>query len=77
MCQVCDNFSLQKMDLLVKLYDLPPLAPALDRVTESGARIHRPIAPERAAVVRWVTENFNERWASEVEMAFCVPELFS
>ncbi|MDB4662860.1 GNAT family N-acetyltransferase [Verrucomicrobiales bacterium] len=58
------------MDLLVKLYDLPPLEPALVRVEQSGARIHRSIAPERAAVVRWVTENFNERWASEVEMAF-------
>ncbi len=58
------------MDLLVKLYDLPPLAPAMERVVAAGIRIHRPIAPERAAVMRWVTEHFNERWAGEVAMSF-------
>lgn len=57
-------------DLLVKLYNLPDLRPAIKRAEDGGFRIKRPLAPERRLVLRWVEENFNERWAGEVEMAF-------
>ncbi|NNE90894.1 MAG: GNAT family N-acetyltransferase [Verrucomicrobiales bacterium] len=58
------------MDLLVKLYDLPPAEPAIEKITEFGARLHRPFGPEKAAVVDWVTEKFGARWGSEADMAF-------
>ena len=58
------------MDLLVKLYELPPLAPAIAKLEATGARIHRPIGPELAMVRNWVEKKFNDRWSSEVEMAF-------
>ncbi|MEM6278902.1 MAG: GNAT family N-acetyltransferase [Verrucomicrobiota bacterium] len=53
-------------DLLVKLYDLPEDLPR----ECPPFRLHRPLAPERRTVVKWVDENFGERWASEVELAF-------
>ena len=57
-------------DLLVKLYDLPPLEPALERIRPTGIRLHRPIAPERYLVVNWVADQFNTRWGAEASMAF-------
>ena len=58
------------MDLLVKLYELPPLEPAIARTVEAGVKIVRPIGPDRGAVVDWVAHNFSARWASEAAMAF-------
>jgi GNAT superfamily N-acetyltransferase len=57
-------------DLLVKLYALPALPPALARAEESGVRVRRPFAPERYAVVNWVAQHYGDRWGSEVAMAF-------
>lgn len=56
-------------DMLVKLYDLPPLAPALERCERDGIRIQRARAPERSRVLQWLSETF-EFWASEVEGCF-------
>lgn len=54
-------------DMLVKLYNLPaekrPRLPA-------GILIRKPIVPEKTLVVKWVRENFDEFWASEVEVSF-------
>jgi hypothetical protein len=58
------------MDMLVKLYDLPPSATALARLGEQGIAIRRALAPEKHRVVTWVRENFSEGWASEAEVAF-------
>jgi Acetyltransferase (GNAT) family len=58
------------MDMLVKLYDLPPSAAALARLSEQGVAIRRALAPEKHRVVAWVRENFSEGWASEAEVAF-------
>ena len=41
-------------DLLVRLYDLPPLAPAVDAVAAGGIAVRRPAASERTAVVDWM-----------------------
>ncbi len=57
-------------DLLVRLYDLPPLGPTLAVTDREGVEIRRALALERRRVCRWVEDAFNERWASEVEMAF-------
>ena len=57
-------------DLLVRLYDLPPLAPALDRVTAAGFQVRRAIAPEKHVVSRWVREHFSPAWVSECEVSF-------
>ncbi|MFK7691764.1 GNAT family N-acetyltransferase [Paenibacillus sp. HJGM_3] len=57
-------------DMLVKLYELPPLAPVVEKLAEAGIVIRRPIAPEKHVVVEWVREHFNDAWASETEVAF-------
>lgn len=57
-------------DLLVRLYDLPPLAPAIERVTAAGFEIRRALAPEKHVLTRWVHEQFSPAWASECEVAF-------
>lgn len=56
-------------DMLVKLYDLPPLEPFLARPQELGIEIRKPIGPEKHVIVDWVRSTFNAGWASETEMA--------
>ena len=58
------------MDMLVKLYDLPPADSRLARLREKGVVIRRALVPEKHRVVAWVRENFSEGWASETEVAF-------
>jgi GNAT superfamily N-acetyltransferase len=55
-------------DMLVKLYELPDLAPALERT--AGVTIRRGMAPEKHIVVEWVREHFRDHWASECDVAF-------
>ncbi len=57
-------------DMLVKLYELPDLAPALERTTAAGIIIRRGLAPEKHIVVEWVREYFGDKWASETDIAF-------
>lgn len=57
-------------DMLVKLYTLPPLAPALDKQRAGGVDIRRPLAPEKHLVLKWVGDNFYPHWASECDVAF-------
>lgn len=57
-------------DYLVKLYELPPLAPALERVKEAGYDLRRALPPEKSIVVDWVRENFASTWADECDVAF-------
>jgi hypothetical protein len=58
------------MDMLVKLYDLPPSVPVFARLREQGITIRRVLAPEKHKVLAWVRENFSEGWASETDVAF-------
>jgi GNAT superfamily N-acetyltransferase len=53
-------------DMLVKLYNLPDLAPALDRCYAAGVDVRRALAVERHHLVPWVREQFSEGWASEI-----------
>ncbi|MCY4145406.1 MAG: GNAT family N-acetyltransferase [Chloroflexi bacterium] len=57
-------------DMLVKLYDLPPLEPAVARQRERDIGIRRGLAPEKALVLPWIRERFNEYWVSEADVAF-------
>jgi len=57
-------------DMLVRLYDLPPIAPILEKQKKEGIIIHRAIAPEKHIVVDWVLKNFGEGWASECDVSF-------
>jgi GNAT superfamily N-acetyltransferase len=57
-------------DLLVRLYALPPLDPALEAVGAAGLTVRRAAAAERGAVVEWVRTHGSPGWASECEVAF-------
>jgi GNAT superfamily N-acetyltransferase len=57
-------------DLLVRLYDLPPLTPAVDAVDRQGIEVRRALAVERPHVVRFAREHGSEGWAAECEAAF-------
>lgn len=56
-------------DLLVKLYELPPLAPVLAELSDRGVRIRRAIVPEKPWVLAWVRTRWPQ-WEAEVEAAF-------
>ncbi len=57
-------------DMLVKLYELPPLAPALERPAAAGIAVRRALVPERHHVLPWVGGQFWAGWASECEAAY-------
>lgn len=57
-------------DMLVKLYDLPDLAPSLERMRAEGVDVRRGLAPEKHLVTAWVGEAFSPHWVSECEIAF-------
>lgn len=56
-------------DMLVKLYELPPLQPALLAVARHGCMVRRATSQDRAATLDWVESVFPS-WCSEVETAF-------
>jgi GNAT superfamily N-acetyltransferase len=58
------------MDMLVRLYALPSRGDVFERLGKSAITTRRALAPEKHTVVSWVRENFSERWASEVDVAF-------
>ncbi len=57
-------------DMLVKLYTLPLLEPALAQQEAQGITIRRGLPPEKHIVTRWVRQHFSELWASETDVAF-------
>ncbi len=56
--------------MLVRLYDLPDIAPYLARQVEAGIDIRRPLAAEKNIVVSWVLQHFGSAWASECDVSF-------
>lgn len=56
-------------DMLVKLYDLPPLKPSLVAAALSGCVVRRAQGDDRAAALAWVRSLFPS-WSAEVEAAF-------
>ena len=57
-------------DMLVKLYALPEVAPALAQQFKKGVDIRRALLPEKSVVVEWVRQRWGDAWASECEAAF-------
>jgi len=57
-------------DMLVKLYELPPLEGLIAAQREQGVAVRRAIGPERHHVLDWVAEHFDAGWASECAVAF-------
>ncbi len=57
-------------DLLVRLYDLPPLAPAVEALDREGVEIRRALPGERPQVTKFAREHGSEGWAAECEAAF-------
>ncbi|HMF40375.1 MAG TPA: GNAT family N-acetyltransferase [Polyangia bacterium] len=57
-------------DLLVRLYDLPPLAPAVDALHRQGIVVRRALATERSQVTVFARAHGSEGWAAECEAAF-------
>lgn len=57
-------------DLLVKLYELPPLEPLLEAARGGGAEIRRALGPEKQVIADFAREHFGKGWQSEVEVGF-------
>lgn len=57
-------------DMLVKLYELPELYPALAKQNEQGITIRRGMPPEKHRVLKWINDRFSEYWISEADVAF-------
>ncbi|HVT06122.1 MAG TPA: GNAT family N-acetyltransferase [Polyangia bacterium] len=57
-------------DLLVRLYDLPALAPAVDALAGGGIAVRRPAASERSPVIDWMRAHGSPGWADECAVAF-------
>src|SRR4030095_8008658 len=45
-------------DMLVRLYDLPALEPALAEIAQRGVLVRRALSTERVAVLDWVRARF-------------------
>jgi ribosomal protein S18 acetylase RimI-like enzyme len=56
-------------DMLVKLYDLPPLQAVLDEASRQGCIVRRALSADKPLLLAWVRAAFPS-WAKEVETAF-------
>lgn len=57
-------------DLLVRLFDLPPLEPAVAALDREGIEVRRALASERPQVTVFARAHGSEGWAAECEAAF-------
>ncbi|NDJ61938.1 MAG: GNAT family N-acetyltransferase [Chloroflexi bacterium] len=57
-------------DMLVKLYELPDLAPLIEAQRGAGIDLRRGLAPEKHIVAAFAREHFSAGWASECEVAY-------
>jgi hypothetical protein len=56
-------------DMLVKLYNLPPAAPALAHLANVGMEVRRASATEKRVITDWVRRHFNDGLAGHCEAA--------
>jgi GNAT superfamily N-acetyltransferase len=59
------------IDMLVRLYDLPPSAPLYAAVEAQGITLRRARAFEKHTVAEFARTHFSAKWVSEVEVALC------
>jgi len=57
-------------DMLVKLYNLPPLDPEIEAQRAHGITIRRPLGAEKHFVIDWIRAEFGDYWASETDVCF-------
>lgn len=57
-------------DMLVKLYELPPLEPEIAFQRNQGITVRRCMPPEKQLVTEWIDEHFNPYWSSEANVGF-------
>lgn len=57
-------------DMLVRLYDLPPLDQSGAKPLGGGVVVRRALAPEKRVVLHFVREQFGPGWADECEVSF-------
>ncbi|PIE33324.1 GNAT family N-acetyltransferase [candidate division KSB3 bacterium] len=57
-------------DMLVKLYELPPLDAALAQQQAQGITIRRALVLEKQLVTEWVCTHFSRGWGNECDVAF-------
>ena len=58
------------LDMLVKLYDLPPREPSVAHCQAQGILIRRAMAYEKTVVLQMIREEFHIGWADETDIAF-------
>lgn len=58
------------IDMLVRLYALPPLAPLLEAAAARHISVRRPRAYEKSQLTDWVRTQFSRGWADECEVCF-------
>ncbi len=58
-------------DMLVRLVSLPDIT-RTEKVLKENEQVifRRPIAPEKSIVTQWVSKQFSNNWADEVDVAF-------
>ena len=56
-------------DMLVKLYDLPELAPVLTKQALNGVQIRRAHPDEKHIIAQWVGAHINPHWSIGCEVA--------
>lgn len=54
----------EKGDMLIRLYDLPPAPP-----TPEGVTIRRSLPPEHRIITDWISTEFSPAWAAEALVA--------
>lgn len=53
-------------DMLVKLYELPPI---IDTQSQHSITIRRALAPEKHHILAWIDTHFSAYWVSECDVA--------
>jgi GNAT superfamily N-acetyltransferase len=56
-------------DMLVKLYELPDLAPSIQALAHEGIAVRAARSPDRARVLAWTDEHFG-MWTREADACF-------
>jgi len=57
-------------DMLVKLYELPPLEPVMEAMEREGVQIRRAMAPDKVQIVQWIRENSSVTASGEADVCF-------
>lgn len=57
-------------DMLVKLYELPPIEPVMEVMAHEGIEIRRAMAPDKSRILEWIKLNSSVTASSEADVCF-------